>query len=886
MLTLVATISGEDVTTTYSTMSALKSYVASKRITAAVLSGKSESTTDTMYSLFASSLSYLTSLDLSGLDFSNITNTGSMLSGCNRLTSLTFPTDIDTSKVTNMSYMFSKCTKLTTIDVSKFNTSNVTSMSYMFNDCNLITALDLSNFDTSKVTDMSYMFKNCYALQIDISNLDTSKVINMNYMFDNCNGLTSFNATNLNLSSVTNMSYMFSNCTSLTSIDLSKLEAPKVTNISYIFNNCKVMTSAKLFKTTNTLTNISGLFALCYALKEFDITQLNTDNVTSMSSMFSYCRGLASLDLYYLNTQNVTNMHAMFQECNGISSLDISRFKTSKVTDTSYMFYRCYNLTEIDIQSLDLSNVTNTSYMFNSCIKLATIYSNDFDTSKITNSTAMFTNSTKLKNYDSTKVDAQYANIETGYFTYQPSYTIPFISNIDMNTNEIKNQVVHNLKHAPENPIKGQIYFDTLTNKLYYFDGTNWTTTGVQKEITGDTLPIGSIVKFDGDTIPANWEEVAGGEIIDNLNSTSAIDALSANQGRILNEKINDLEPLLISVDGTKGICIYLPNADFYQMLTFEITGNGYGTSMPFSTHIQGYHFENLGDFYQCKQQNTSGTLPQCKFMIKNNKIALWIPNPGLYTSLVIKCYRIYGNIRKQLQLTYEFFDSEPDADAKTVCTLGAIPPVPTSSVNNVDANNYTTFGQYYLGTGCSNLPENKSWVQLLVLGNRGDCTQIATVISVGNPIVYLRNKSGTTWGEWKQLSNFGSETIVNGSANTAQLYTTSISNLVIGGIYEVAMSYNHNTNGSLDYRSVIYGILSLPVGYDSSNVVVKPKFNIIANYWNNDITTDSNVAVVCEGGAATIKSATFKTNPKVYIYSTNSSYRNAPNVSVRKIVG
>lgn len=541
MLTLVATISGKEVTTTYSAMSALKSYIASKRITTAVLSGKSERATDTMYDLFASSLSYLTSLDLSGLDFSNITNTSGMLSGCNRLTSLTFPTDIDTSKITNMSYMFRKCDKLTTIDVSKFNTSNVTNMSYMFNDCNLITSLDLSNFDTSKVTDMSYMFNNCYALQVDISNFDTSKVTNMSYMFSSCSNLTSFNVTNFNLSSVTNMSFMFSNCTSLASIDLSKLEAPKVINISYIFNNCKVMTSAKLFKTTNTLTYINGLFALCYVLKEFDITQLNTENVISMADMFSGCRGLVSLDLYYLNTQNVTSMYAMFKECNSISSLDISRFKTSKVTSTSYMFYRCYNLTEIDIQPLDLSNLTDTSYMFNNCSKLTTIYSKDFDTSKITNSAAMFTNSTKLKNYDSTKIDAQYANIETGYFTYKPSYTIPFISNIDMNTNEIKNQVVHNLKHAPENPVKGQIYFDTLTNKLYYFDGTDWTTTGVQKEITGDTLPVGSIVKFDGDTIPANWEEVAGGEIIDNLNSTSAIDALSANQGRILKEFTGNL---------------------------------------------------------------------------------------------------------------------------------------------------------------------------------------------------------------------------------------------------------------------------------------------------------------------------------------------------------
>jgi hypothetical protein len=93
--------------------------------------------------------------------------------------------------------------------------------------------------------------------------------------------------------------------------------------------------------------------------------------------------------------------------------------------------------------------------------------------------------------------------------------------------------------------------------------------------------------------------------------------------------------------NANNGALVSLPNADFYQMLTFEIIGNGYSTSMPFSTHIQGYHFQSLGYFVNCKQQNTSGTLPQCKFMIKNNKVALWIPNPRaihLFDNKMLSC--------------------------------------------------------------------------------------------------------------------------------------------------------------------------------------------------------------------------------------------------------
>lgn len=41
---------------------------------------------------------------------------------------------------------------------------------------------------------------------------------------------------------------------------------------------------------------------------------------------------------------------------------------------------------------------------------------------------------------------------------------------------------------------------------LKYYDGTNWT--NVNSNITGDTLPIGAEIDFNGTTVPAGWEEV------------------------------------------------------------------------------------------------------------------------------------------------------------------------------------------------------------------------------------------------------------------------------------------------------------------------------------------------------------------------------------------
>ena len=76
--------------------------------------------------------------------------------------------------------MFNGCSGLTSLDLSNLDTSNVTDMYRMFYNCSGLTSLDLSNFDTSKVTNMGGMFQGCYGLtSLDLSNFNTSKVTNM-----------------------------------------------------------------------------------------------------------------------------------------------------------------------------------------------------------------------------------------------------------------------------------------------------------------------------------------------------------------------------------------------------------------------------------------------------------------------------------------------------------------------------------------------------------------------------------------------------------------------------------------------------------------------------------------------------------------------------------
>ena len=53
-----------------------------------------------------------------------------------------------------------------------------------------------------------------------------------------------------------------------------------------------------------------------------------------------------------------------------------------------------------------------------------------------------------------------------------------FLTNIDLQNNELQNARVQSLATAPPNPVAGRIYFDTTLNAFRCFDGTAWKTMG------------------------------------------------------------------------------------------------------------------------------------------------------------------------------------------------------------------------------------------------------------------------------------------------------------------------------------------------------------------------------------------------------------------------
>ena len=295
---------------------------------------------------------------------------------------------------TNGSGMFSYLDNVDTLDLTGLDTSNMTSMSYMFYNSNSLKSINLSNFNTSKLLYANNMFNGCTSLEsLDLSNFNTSKVTNFSNMFRDCQKMKEINLSNFDTSSATTFANLFHNCSSLTTLDLSSFNTNKVTYMGSMFYNCSSLTSLDLsnFNTSNVINMGYGMFYNCKSLKELDLSNFDTKKVIDFSDMFNGCSSLENIELSSFDTTNATNMANMFYNCKSLKQLDLSSFNTSKVTNMSKMFLQNNEINTIYVsEKWNTSNVTSSSLMFHSCTSL--VGAVPFDSSKTDISMANYTN--------------------------------------------------------------------------------------------------------------------------------------------------------------------------------------------------------------------------------------------------------------------------------------------------------------------------------------------------------------------------------------------------------------------------------------------------------------------------------------------------------------
>lgn len=122
---------------------------------------------------------------------------------------------------------------------------------------------------------------------------------------------------------------------------------------------------------------------------------------------------------------------------------------------------------------------------------------------------------------------------------------ISYLSNIDLNQNQLQNPVIHVLASAPSNPVEGQMYYNSTQNKLYFYDGSSFidasgdiksvqTSTSNQIAITDSNGPNPSLAIVTG-AVTNNGTSLATGDQIYDFVSTQ-IAAISLTVSGTSNE--------------------------------------------------------------------------------------------------------------------------------------------------------------------------------------------------------------------------------------------------------------------------------------------------------------------------------------------------------------
>ena len=147
-----------------------------------------------------------------------------------------------------------------------------------------------------------------------------------------------------------------------------------------------------------------------------------------------------------------------------------------------------------------------------------------------------------------------------------------FVTGINLNKNELQNAVIQNIGSAPSSPVAGQIYFNTSSNTLLWYDGTNWIPASGSTEVIQDI--IGSSV-IGGTGLTATYVDASGETTIDLDNTAVTHGSYGGSAGKTVSFTVDQQGRLTAASD--TNISITASQVSDFTEATQDVIGSSLG---------------------------------------------------------------------------------------------------------------------------------------------------------------------------------------------------------------------------------------------------------------------------------------------------------------------